>query len=549
MLNKRSLLYSALSLACLSATSLQAHFPWMVRGEDGKATYFFGENLAERTYKLPPSIAAAELKMLNVKGDLAKVETVKIENDSLVGLQTVEAIPEDAFLIADATFGIYHGSRLSYTTMFQGGKLPTTPTSPEKNPAVKGLFANLIDTDSGVDVIVTLMGKPLEDVEVHLYCAEGHEEGKAKTDGSGKVSFTDAQVEAGLNAVMLGHNLKRGGKLNDVAYEAESHYLTISFLDPEEPVAKKTADNKATTKFAPLPFAITSFGAARAGDSLYVYGGHTGDAHSYSNEAQSNKLLRLDLSKADAGWEEVAQGERQQGLGMVAYKDQLILVGGFTAMNKVGEKHDLHSQAAVRVFDLKTKSWSELPSLPAPRSSHDAALVGDTLYVVGGWNMSGEGKTTWHETALAMDLSAANREWVAIPNPPFKRRAVATVEHQGKLFVIGGMNDNGGPTKAVAIYDPASKSWSEAAELIGEEAMAGFGASGWSADGQLVVTTYEGDIEKWDSDAKAWKVVGKAGDARFFHRLLPIGSQSLIAIGGANMESGKFLDLEVIRTN
>ena len=77
MLNKRSLLYSALSLACLSATSLQAHFPWMVRGEDGKATYFFGENLAERTYKLPPSIAAAELKMLNVKGDLAKSKQSK----------------------------------------------------------------------------------------------------------------------------------------------------------------------------------------------------------------------------------------------------------------------------------------------------------------------------------------------------------------------------------------------------------------------------------------------------------------------------------------
>ncbi|MDX1928749.1 MAG: hypothetical protein SFV81_19625 [Pirellulaceae bacterium] len=320
--------------------------------------------------------------------------------------------------------------------------------------------------------------------------------------------------------------------------------LTCSF-------GKLTAEDKSATvkstpiQYAPLPFAITSFGAARSGDSLYVYGGHTGDAHSYSNEAQSNKLLRLDLA-SPSKWHEVAEGDRQQGLGMVAYKNKIILVGGFTAKNPEGTPQDLHSQARVRTFDTTTNTWSDLPELPEARSSHDAALIGDTLYVVGGWKMAGKEKTVWHETAWAMDLSAAEPKWVALPNPPFKRRAIATVEHQGKLFVIGGMNDKGGPVKAVSIYDPASKSWSEAPELIGKENMAGFGASGWSVDGRLIVTTYEGDIQQWDDAAKKWNLLGKATDARFFHRLLPIDAKHLIAIGGANMESGKFLDLELI---
>lgn len=320
--------------------------------------------------------------------------------------------------------------------------------------------------------------------------------------------------------------------------------LTCSF-------GKLTAEDKSATvkstpiQYAPLPFAITSFGAARSGDSLYVYGGHTGDAHSYSNEAQSNKLLRLDLASPNK-WHEVAEGDRQQGLGMVAYKNKIILVGGFTAKNQEGTPQDLHSQARVRAFDTTTNSWSDLPELPEARSSHDAALIGDTLYVVGGWKMAGKEKTVWHETAWAMDLSAAEPKWVALPNPPFKRRAIATVEHQGKLFVIGGMNDKGGPVKAVSIYDPASKSWSEAPELIGKESMAGFGSSGWSVDGRLIVTTYEGDIQLWDDAAKKWNLLGKATDARFFHRLLPIDAKHLIAIGGANMESGKFLDLELI---
>ncbi len=308
---------------------------------------------------------------------------------------------------------------------------------------------------------------------------------------------------------------------------------------------KTVAEKNASVSFAPLPFAITSFGAARCGDSLFVYGGHTGDAHSYSNEAQSNKLLRLDLS-APNQWQEIAEGDRQQGLGMVAYKNKIILVGGFTAMNKVGTEQDLHSQARVRAFDLKSNAWIELPELPEPRSSHDAALIGESIYVVGGWKMAGKEKTIWHDTAWKMDLSTDTPKWVAIAKPPFKRRAIATVEHLGKLFVIGGMNDKGGPTRAVSIYDPTTDAWSEAADLIGEEAMAGFGASGWSVNERLIVTTYEGDIQQWDDAAKKWIVLGKSNDARFFHRLLPIDAERLVAIGGANMSSGKFLELELI---
>lgn len=297
----------------------------------------------------------------------------------------------------------------------------------------------------------------------------------------------------------------------------------------------------------PLPFEITSFGAVRHRNQLYIYGGHTGDAHAYFSEAQSNKLLRLDLDQAGSSWQEIAVGERRQGLGMVAYENQLIILGGFSAKNKEGEKQDLHSFADVRAFDLTTQAWQDLPSLPEPRSSHDAALIGNTIYVVGGWQLAGEGKTTWHDTAWSMDLQSTNRKWVAIAAPPFQRRASATVAHQGKLFVIGGMNEQGRPTKAVSMYDPANNTWRSAADLLGEQPMAGFGAGAWSSDGQLVVTTYEGAIQRWDDATNGWHLLGKSRDARFFHRLLPLNDGKLLAIGGANMESGKFLDLEVIR--
>ena len=307
------------------------------------------------------------------------------------------------------------------------------------------------------------------------------------------------------------------------------------------------ASAKPKLNLAPLPFAVTSFGAARIDNCLYVYGGHTGDAHSYNNESQSNKLVKLDLSVPDAKWQEIASGQRLQGLGMVAHGKRLIFLGGFMAMNKKGEKQDLHSQATVRVFDTATSQWSDLPSLPEPRSSHDAAIIGDKVYVVGGWNMSGGNETVWHSTAWVMDLAAASPQWSEIAKPASPRRAIAAVAHREQLFVIGGMDEKGSPTRSVRIYTPSTNSWSDAPDLLGEKSMAGFGASGWSTGKELIVTTYEGDIQRWDESMKAWVSRGKTEDARFFHRLMPISDSELVAIGGANMNSGKYLELEIVR--
>lgn len=314
------------------------------------------------------------------------------------------------------------------------------------------------------------------------------------------------------------------------------------------PVTTWAESNVATTPFAPLPFAITSFGAATDGRSLYVYGGHMGDAHSYSEEEQSNKLLRLELNCEQRDWQELATGKRLQGTTMVAHGHELIVIGGFQARNKAGDKKDLHSISDVSSFDTVSKTWTELPALPEPRSSHDAAVIGSTVYVVGGWNLHGDAAAVWHKTSWMMDLASADRKWQPLPSPPFERRAIAAVAHNGKLVVIGGMNRDGGPTKAVAMFDPETQNWSSLPEIIGEKSMAGFGASGWSVDGRLIVSTHEGDLEELVGGQK-WKVIGKTKDARFFHRVLPIGEGKLVAIGGANMGSGKITDTEVISIN
>jgi N-acetylneuraminic acid mutarotase len=540
-----------MSLFCALCTLLtqsiaQAHFPWLVREEDGQVSYFFGEGLTDRQYKLPPSLAATEVFQLSPAKPRTQLEMRPMEQEKFVGLRSAQPVPADAHLCSQATFGIYHGSRLDYYTHHLAGALPTSRETYHSLPSGLDLSAELLDTETGVDVYVSWKGKPLPEIEVHLYSSDGEESATASTDDSGKVSFSDEQVQVGLNAIMLGHKVKQAGKFKDAAYETQAHYLTATFSAPATAATAAPASEPAAAKLPSLPLELTSFGAARQGSAIYVYGGHTGEAHSYSTNAQNDKLMKLDLAHPQQGWQTIAQGERLQGLGMVAHGERLIVVGGFTAKNAEGEKHDLHSQSQVRVFDLSTQRWSQLPALPEPRSSHDAALIGDTIYVVGGWQLQGHEDSVWHTTAWSMDLSAAKPEWSQLPTPPFARRALATVAHQGQLFVIGGMNENGGPTKAVVVFDPVQKTWNEVAELPGKEAMAGFGASGWSSGGSLIITTYEGAIVKWRDADRSWEHVGETADARFFHRMLPIHEHQLVSVGGANMGEGKYAELELV---
>ena len=293
----------------------------------------------------------------------------------------------------------------------------------------------------------------------------------------------------------------------------------------------------------PLEKSVTSFGAAIVGESLYVYGGHYGEAHHYSNTSQSNELLRLNLKKP-AGWEAIATGPRLQGLAMVAHDGKLYRVGGFTAHNEEGEEHDLRSTADFARFDPETGKWEDLSPLPAPRSSHDAVVIGDMLYVVGGWAL-GEGDQQWHDTALVVDLSQPQLQWKELPQPPFKRRALSTGAVEGKLYAIGGMQEEGGPTTRVDMFDPATGKWSEGPSLPGKP-MEGFGSSAFEADGKLFVSTIEGNLYRLSADAKTWEADRKLETARFFHRMLPVGEHQLLFVGGANMSIGKFDHLEVI---
>lgn len=387
-----------------------------------------------------------------------------------------------------------------------------------------------------LQLMVTFNGQPASGLEV-----------KAAGCGIDETLTTNEQGIAecrptsdGVLSVRSKHVAETPGELNGEKYDTIRTYSTLT-LPLTIPVVEVLSH-----KLPALPQGITSFGAAIAGDYLYVYGGHFGDAHHYSDAGQSGEFRRVSLTAKDAQWEQLSGGPKLTGLAMVEHLGKLYRVGGFTAKNKADEDQSLWSQDSFARFDPQTGSWTELPAMPSGRSSHDAAIMDGQLYVVGGWNMQGADNTVWHTTALLCDLTQPELKWTEIATPPFQRRAVSVAAHKGKIYVIGGMTESGSTTTEVSVFDPAAETWSVAPKLNGT-GMEGFGTSSFGTGDRLIVTSMSGAVQMLSDDTNKWIPAGQVNEARFFHRQLTTADSKVLLIGGASMQTGKTNTIELLQ--
>lgn len=225
-----------------------------------------------------------------------------------------------------------------------------------------------------------------------------------------------------------------------------------------------------------------------------------------------------------------------QGLPLVAHGGKVYRVGGLNARNATtDEESDMHSTADFVEFNPESAEWNSLAPLPAPRSSHNAVVIGDRLYVVGGWTLEGESPGTWQGDALVYDFAKPQVGWQKLAAPPFKRRALAAGHANGNLYAIGGMDEAGDVSQRVDIIDPRTGDWSEGPALPGE-GMAGFGVSAWNLDERLYASGMSGRVLRLNKAGTKWEEVAQLQTGRFFHQLVPAGDGGLLAVGGASHE-------------
>ena len=297
------------------------------------------------------------------------------------------------------------------------------------------------------------------------------------------------------------------------------------------------------TNLTTLPETVTSFGAVSADGWLYVFGGHKGERHDYSKEMVSGSFHRLSLNEGRA-WERLPGAAPAQGVPLVAQGGSVYRIGGMAARNAAEAKQDLYSMALVQHFQPERGQWEEIAPLPEPRSSHDAVVFGDKIYVAGGWQLfGGTNKAAWPSNALVLDLKNVRAGWQPFPQP-FQRRALALAALGSRIYCIGGMNADNQPTLDVDVYDTKSGQWSKGPALPAGK-FKGFSCSAIAQDGRIYANAFQGDLLRLASDGRSWEVVGRLQHPRMAHRLVTAGRTQLIALGGEDGEE-KRADLEVL---
>jgi N-acetylneuraminic acid mutarotase len=101
-------------------------------------------------------------------------------------------------------------------------------------------------------------------------------------------------------------------------------------------------------------------------------------------------------------------------------------------------------------------SWGTLPSAPLERSEVAAARIGNSIYVVGGFEAT--------RTSPAVErYDIRRRRWTTVRPMPVAVNHPTAVAYRGDLYVHGGYTANLGltePTGALQRYDPTRNRWS-----------------------------------------------------------------------------------------
>jgi len=525
---------------CASQHTL-AHFVWLDSvDEDGKtkAVLYFSESAHQQDYRLPEKISKASVWQEDKSKKSQEFEMSGVDTESRIGLEATLGSDDDTILAATCDYGIYGGSLLSYYAKhIRCSHVEQLGATGRIRKLQLEIVPRVLEGE--MELTVLWKGKPKADVEVEV--GEPDDESHSlTTDAQGRARYRP--TTAGLVGIRAGFTEKNAkGELDGEEYTGAAHYATLTFrIDSLESFAKhdeKSAESQTApaipaSDFPELPEGLASFGGAVHDGWLYVYSGHIGGAHDHSRENLSQRFQRL-LLDGGTEWEDLPMQTPLQGLSLVSHDTGLYRIGGMNARNAPKEDEDLHSTTEFARYDPESREWIKLADLPVARSSHDAVVLGDKLYVAGGWTLEGDGDGTWIDTAIVFDLSDPTGQWKQLPRAPFTRRALAVSHWQGQLVVLGGIDSESEISFEVDMYNPETKRWTKGPKLPWQ-GMEAFGISAWNLSGELYVSGLAESVFRLTEDGKSWTEATALKIPRFFHQLLPLDDGSLLAVAGAS---------------
>ena len=179
----------------------------------------------------------------------------------------------------------------------------------------------------------------------------------------------------------------------------------------------------------------------------------------------------------------------------VLLDDVIYVIGGF---NKSGDVVDV-----VEAYDINSNSWTFVSPLPIPLHHTASASFNGSIYVIGGYT------NNWIPTDRLFVFDPQQNIWIEEPSMPTKRGALNAEFINGTLYVIGG-EGTGKIMGTNEAYDPSTHTWSvkkpmptprnHAASTVLDESIYVIGGR---VDGESPITNvnnnemYEPNTDKW----------------------------------------------------
>lgn len=217
------------------------------------------------------------------------------------------------------------------------------------------------------------------------------------------------------------------------------------------------------SEIAPVPVPLTHAGTTSDGRWMYLAGGFVGDWKG-ENTPVSRKVYRYD-AETDT-WSQMLQLPQARGGGaLVRVGRNLHFFGGLD--------HNYRDRAEHWTLDLRKPTvWLPQAPMPNPRNHLGSALMGTKIYAIGGQKRLDEANGN---VADVHAFDVVERRWTQVASLPQPRSHThnSTIVIGGKRLVIVGGSGNGLQTMTDLLeYDPADDRWFSIGHMPGARSAA-----------------------------------------------------------------------------
>ena len=204
-----------------------------------------------------------------------------------------------------------------------------------------------------------------------------------------------------------------------------------------------TTDTWSSVQDKPVP--VSDVSGTVIGGKIYIPGGQL-------SSGDVSNLLEI----YDPQQDEWSRGRNLptpiSAYGLTSFEGKLYLFGGWNGQQFLNTVYE---------YNPETDVWVLLSTMPTPRANPGIAIVGRKISVIGGLN--GDGATRVNEVFIPDAASVENDAW-EIQNPlPEGGYAMGTTSVADTIYLIGGINQDGGQFSSL-VCNPLTGEWRSLAD-------------------------------------------------------------------------------------